>query len=186
VAGGLDPLAVDGGFFIGGDGPVGLKAAEVVEAHHVIEGEGAADARDPPVEAALAELAPAVERVAPALAGGGEIIGRDAGDAEHVAVFVKLEEFGMGPDVGGVVVDEDGDVAEDADVALAAVGAKGAPLLVEEELDDLLDGEFAGVVVERSGESVMLALGVLDGPLMPTGVVEAAAEDIEHGVVGEP
>ena len=32
----------------------------------------------------------------------------------------------------------------------------------------------------------MLALGVLGGPLVPTGVVEAAAEDVEHGVVGQP
>jgi len=39
------------------------------------------------------------------------------------------------PDVGTVVVDEDGDVANEADVAGGAVIAEGAPLLVEGELE---------------------------------------------------
>ena len=124
VAGSLDPLAVDGGLLLGGDGPVGLEAAEVIEADDVVEGERAADAGDPPVEAALAQQAPLVERVAPALAGDGEVVGRDAGDADGVALLVELEELGVGPDVGAVVVDEDGDVAEDADVFGGAVLAQ--------------------------------------------------------------
>ena len=52
MAGSFDPVAIDGGFFLGGDGPVGFKAAEVVEADGVVERERAADAGDPPVEAA--------------------------------------------------------------------------------------------------------------------------------------
>ena len=49
----------------------------------------------------------------------------------------------MGPDVGAVVADEDGDIAEDADVALGAIASQGAPLLAEEELDNLLDCKLA-------------------------------------------
>ena len=52
-AGGLDPLAVDGGLLFGGDGPEGFEAAEVIEADRVVEGQAAADACDPPIEAAL-------------------------------------------------------------------------------------------------------------------------------------
>ena len=92
----------------------------MIEANGVVEGQAAADAGDPPVEAALAQHAPLVERVAPALAGRGEVVGRDAGDADRAALLVKLEDLGVGPDVGAVVVDEDGDVAEDADASLAA------------------------------------------------------------------
>ena len=36
-AGALDPLAVDGGLFFGGDGPVGLEAAEVIETDDVVQ-----------------------------------------------------------------------------------------------------------------------------------------------------
>ena len=39
-----------------------------------------------------------------------------------LALLVELEDVGVGPDVGAVVADEDGDVAEDADVARIAVG----------------------------------------------------------------
>ena len=54
-----------GGLFVGGDGPVGLEAAEVVEANHVVERECAAHARDPPVEAALAQDRPSLYRGLP-------------------------------------------------------------------------------------------------------------------------
>ena len=58
-AGALDPVAVDGGLFVGGDGPVGVEAAEVIEADDVVHGVGAADAIDPPVEVAMAQHIPA-------------------------------------------------------------------------------------------------------------------------------
>ena len=145
-----------------------------------------ADAGDPPVEAAFLEGAPFVERIAPALAGGGEVIGRDAGDADGVELLVELEDFGVSPDIGAVVVDEDGDIAHDLDALFGAVGANGAPLLVEEELDGLLDGEFAALFVEDGGHGVAVAVGVLGGPLVPAGVAVHAADDGEHGVVGEP
>ena len=117
-AGSFDPLAVDRRFFFGGDGPVGLEAAEVVEADDVVELAGAAHAVDPPGEALLGEHIPAIEGVAPALAGGGEVVGRDAGDADGLEVVVEVEELGMDPDVGRIHVDEDGHVAEDADRVL--------------------------------------------------------------------
>ena len=114
----LDPFAMDGGFFFSGDGPVGLEAAEVVEADDVVHGVGAADAIDPPVAIAFEQHVPAVEGVAPALAGLAEVVGGDAGDADGREVFAELEDVGMSPDVGAVVGDEDGDVANEADAAL--------------------------------------------------------------------
>ena len=95
----------------------------MIETDDVVEGERAADAGDPPVEAAFFEGAPAVERIAPTLTGDGEVIRGDARDADGAEFCVKLEDIGVGPDVGGVVVDEDGDVAQDADVAFCRVSA---------------------------------------------------------------
>ena len=51
LAGRFDPMTVYGGWLVGGDGPEGFEAAEVVEADEVVERERAANARDPPVEA---------------------------------------------------------------------------------------------------------------------------------------
>jgi len=99
---------------------------------------------------------------------------------------VELEDLGMSPDVGAVVADEDGDIAEDADLAFGAVGSQGGPLLIEEELDDLLDGEVAAALVHHPRHGVGLAGGVLGGPLVPAEVVEAAAKDGIDCVVGEP
>src|SRR5581483_12204700 len=103
-----------------------------------VKGEGAANAGDPPVKAALFKEAPFIERVSPALSGGGEVVGWNAGDARGFPLIVELEDFRVGPDVGRIVADEDGDVAEDFDFAFGAIGAEGVPLFGEEELDDLL------------------------------------------------
>ena len=186
VAWSLDPLAVDGGLFVGGDGPVRFEAAEVVKADFVVEGQRAANASDPPVEAVLLEQRPLVERIAPALAGCGEVIRRNARDADGLKAVVKLEDLRMRPDIGAVVADKDGNIAEDANPALGAVSSQSRPLFVEEELNDLLDGELASAFVHETGEGVGLAAGELGGPLVPAEIVEAAAQHTVHRVVGEP
>ena len=67
-----------------------------------------------------------------------------------------------------------------------AVLAQAAPLLAEEVLDDLLDGEFAAVAGEQRAEGIVIALRVFDGPIDPADIAVHAAQDVEHGVVGEP
>ena len=131
-------MSVDGGLFLGGNRPVGFEPAEVIEPNHVMERERTTHASDPPVEAAVAQRVPAVQRISPALTGGREVVGRHAGDADHAAVLVQLEDLRVSPDIGAVVADKDGDVAEDTDVAHVCVLAKRAPLLVEQVLNRLL------------------------------------------------
>ena len=70
----LDPLAVDRGLFLGGNRPIGLESAKVVEAHDVVELDGAANAIDPPAKSnsvciGRRKNVPAIKRIAPALAG---------------------------------------------------------------------------------------------------------------------
>ncbi len=176
-AGGFDPGAVDGGLVSGGDGPVRLEAAEVVEADDVVEEMRAADAVDPPGEAGLLEDVPFVEGIAPALAGGREIVRRDTGDADGGEVGIQFEELGVGPDVGRVVVDEDGDVPDEANVAGCAVVAKGLPLLVKRKLQGLGGGQFFAVFEAQAVEGGGVAVLDLARPVVPGGVVEFAAED---------
>src|SRR6056297_3631598 len=80
VAGAGNPGAVPGRLRPGRYRPVGLEAAEVVDAHHVGEGGCRPQTLHPPAVARSSVLLPVIERVAPQLAVGAEVIGRDAGD----------------------------------------------------------------------------------------------------------
>jgi hypothetical protein len=94
------------------DRPVGLKAAEVVQPHLVVERERAADARHPPVEAVLLQQRPLVERIAPALPGRGEIIRRNTRHPNRIPAVVELEDLRMRPHIRAVVADKDGHIAQ--------------------------------------------------------------------------
>ena len=128
TSGALFPPATQGGLVAGRDGPVGREPPEVVQPDEVEQPEGPAQPLDPPRVAVVAQDVPAVERVAPQLAGRGIRIRRAARHA------VGAEELRPGPLVGAVGRDVDGDVAEDPDPAVPRVPAKRRPLAVEPHL----------------------------------------------------
>src|SRR5271156_328669 len=123
-AGSLDPLAMLGSLMTGGDGPEGVESTEVIQADDVVEGLGATQAVDPPGEALLLKDIPAIQGIPPTLTGSGEVVGGHAGDADGQEMLVELEDAGIGPHIGAVVVDEDGDVADELDLALGTVVAQ--------------------------------------------------------------
>ena len=90
-----------------GDGPVGLKATEVVQTDDIVELAGGGHAADPPVEVHLLHLIPVVQGVAPELAVLGEGIGGAACHGGGSQRLVQLEQAGLGPDLHGVVGDID-------------------------------------------------------------------------------
>src|SRR3984885_5679739 len=92
----------------------------------------------------------------------------------------------MGPYIGAVVGDEDGDVADEADAALAAVIAEGLPLLAEAELDDALDFELRGEVGAEFRDCFGAAVRDLLRPGGPGGGGVLAAEDVEENEVLQP
>ena len=145
AARGFDPSAVPGGAAVGGDLPAGLEAAEVIDSDEIAMSEGCADAADPPVESGTLHGGPVVEGIAPALAGLGEIIGRDPRDDFWPATAVEQEEVGVGPDIGRVGGDEHGQVADDANAVPAGVGAEAGELAEEQELGE-------GVTVDVIGK----------------------------------
>ena len=73
------PVSVDGSRFVGGNFPAGFEAAKVIETNDVTGFHRPSHAVDPPVVAARFEGLPVIERIAPALAGFAEGIGRNAG-----------------------------------------------------------------------------------------------------------
>ncbi len=127
----LDPFAAPGGLVPIGNGPVALKAPEMVDAQHVEHGELGLHAADPPGEAVLGHFVPAVDGVAPELAVGGEGVRRAPGHLNGHIVLVQLELAGVGPHVRAVAGDVDGHVANDGDPFFVGVLFQFSPLLEE-------------------------------------------------------
>src|SRR5690242_21885435 len=108
----------------------------MIEADVVAVQRSPAKAVDPPVVAAGFHRRPIVKRAAPALPGGAEGVGGNAGDdLRFEVVLSEAKEVAMRPHVGAVVIDKNRDIAHHPDGALGAVKPQGMPLLVEEELN---------------------------------------------------
>ena len=186
VARTLHPCPVDRRRGVARHLPVTLEAAEVVDAHHVEQGEGGAQATDPPLVARGSQRLPVVDGIPPELAGGAEVVGGDAGLHAEAPVLVQLEELAVRPDVGRVVRDVDGEVAHQRDAAIGASLLQGLELAEEVVLLDLevrdRGGELAPPLVERVGVARRRTL-------FPRGPEHAAVRLLqrhEQRVVGEP
>src|SRR5262249_29172778 len=74
----------------------------------------------PPGVAGPAVCRPVVQRVAPQLPGGGEVVRRHPCDKPRPPPLVEQEQLGVRPDVGRVAGHEDGHVADETQPASAA------------------------------------------------------------------
>ena len=95
------------------------EAAEVIDAHQVVERQ-ACRTGDPPASSRRFHAVPVVQRVAPQLPGGGEVVGRHARDDRRLRRRRREELLRVGPHLDAVVGHEDRHVADDGDAALAA------------------------------------------------------------------
>lgn len=91
----------------------------------------------------------------------------------------------MGPDVGAVVVDEVGEVADDLDVVFVGVGFEVVPLVGGEELEDFFAGNLIGEGVLDFFDAGGGVVADVFGPGGPGGVV-VGFEGFVGGVVVEP
>src|SRR5205823_5862840 len=98
----------------GGHFPGRFEATEVIDAHQVHQFQQMAEAGDPPRVAFGGHRLPVVQRVAPQLAAGAEVVRWYAGNDDWLASCVEFEQVLVGPYICAVVGDEDRDVAHDA------------------------------------------------------------------------
>src|ERR1700733_13075670 len=91
-------------------------------------------ALDPPFISLRLHHIPAVKRIAPTLTRLAEEIRRYARDHCGLEIFIQSEQIAVHPDVGAIVIYEDGDVAYDADFVLRTVTSQCLPLFVKSEL----------------------------------------------------
>ena len=138
------PTAPAGVFVPGGDGIVGVKAPEVVNAQHIVDGELEGHPAHPPLVAVFHHALPVEEGVAPQLSVLGEAVGGTPGHLGGAQVLVQLELLGIGPHVGAVRGHIDGQVSDDGDALAVGVLFQRFPLGKEEELYPLPEENGVG------------------------------------------
>ena len=165
---------------------VRLETTEVIEPHEIDDFEGGANAFNPPGVAALLMEFPAIDRIAPQLAGRREVIGRDSGNHRRMPALVELEQVAVGPNIGAVVGHEDRDVADNLDAALVRVGAHRRPLMEEQELAELLCLHRVAQPPAGIRECAGFAPRQRRRPRRPRPALVFGLERHEQGVVIEP
>jgi hypothetical protein len=158
----------------------------VIDAQEIEACELRADALEPPAEAAPLHRVPVVERIAPVLTVGVEVVGRHAGNRERLAVRVEREQPALPPHIDAVAIDVERQVAEQTDTATVRVALQRTPLQLEQVL---LEGERAELLAARGAALAQrrgLAVAVRRGPLPPRLRIEALAQELEEAVRLEP
>ena len=146
----------------------------------------AADAIHPPAEAVGAQRIPVVQRVAPELAVGVEIIGRHAGHGLRAAGCIHAKDPPVPPYLDAVEVHVERNVAEQAHALRVGVIPQALPLAVEQVL---LEGDGAQAVAaaaEQRGQRGRVTVADRVGPFPPRLVAEAAPVVLEQRVGQEP
>ncbi len=137
-------------------------------------------------KSARGEHIPAIKRVAPALAGGRKVIGRHAGNADGLQIFVEFENLRMHPNIGRIHVDEDRHIAQDPYRTACRSLFEQVPLPRKGKLQHLLDHALAPVFSGSRGQRLCIAASQRLGPLRPCAGVECAAQHRIKRVVVEP
>src|SRR6185369_13295228 len=128
---------------------------------------------------------PVVQGIAPALAGGAEVVRRHARHDRGLALRIQQVLRAVGPDLRRVVRDEDRRVADDAHAARMRMAAQALPLLYELPLHETPETDLFGSVLLQAGEGRVVAPGELGGPAVP-GRAVTLVERHEQGVVAQP
>src|SRR6185295_9246937 len=115
--------------------PIRLEATKMIDAHDVAKREVGAKTGEPPRIALGGMRRPVVERVAPQLAGGREIIRRHARDRDRTKrAAIELKEMRTGPDVRTVECREDRGIANGLHAEAGGARTQLVPLAKEEIL----------------------------------------------------
>ena len=139
----------------------------MVDAHDVDEFVERLKTAQPPRVSRVGEFFPVVQRIAPQLALGREIIRRNTGDISRETLGVELKQIPVTPHIDRIVRHKDGDVAHDADVAGIGHRLEGAPLTSEDELREFAQLDVGGVLLVGFGHGRRFAVAQTFGPLRP-------------------
>ena len=81
---------------------------------------------------------PIIEGISPKLSGGRKIIRRNTGHGQRITFGIQLEQLFIGPYIGTVRGDKDGNIPDDLNAIIMGILAQLIPLLKENKLDELV------------------------------------------------
>ena len=131
-------------------------------------------------------VVPVIERIAPELAGLGEIIRRHSGHDGRITFVGQAEELGVCPHFGAVQRYEDRDVADDADVACIRVRLYAVPLNVEQVLQKAIVVDLVLMCAEQGCFLMRSRVSELGRPLQEAHAVLHILADHEESIVVQP
>ena len=161
------PFAGAGGLSLGGNGPIGVKPTEMVDAHKIKNAQRSAHTADPPCIAGFFVVGPCIQRVAPVLAVGTEKIGRAARHTGGKALFVGFKQIASGPGIGGIGRNINGHIPHDAHIALGGLLPKQLPLAVKLILHKAPVFQLIALFLLHAGQGLRTAGTLCLGPVLP-------------------
>ena len=129
---------------------------------------------------------PVIQRVPPQLAGGREIIGRDACNLRRVALGIQLEQLLPAPDIAAVDRHKDRDITDDQNFLPGRVFPEAVPLLLEQELGELEESDLAGKLFGVRRFGLCFAVPDIIIPVQPAAALEIVLDCAEQGIVIQP
>src|SRR5690554_678070 len=186
VPGARAPAAIDRGVGLGRHRPIGLEAAEMIDANHVHRCQRAADAREPPTIILGRHRLPIIQRIAPFLPVLAKIIRRHARNLGRLARRVELKYLAMRPGIGAVHGDEYRDIADELYSLLARVVAQRLPLRTRDPLLEFYAPNLLGMRVARPLKRRRVAPDKFGRPIAPTLAAKLFFERYIKGVIGQP
>src|SRR5580698_673598 len=130
----IHPAAIHRGRLGRRNFPELIEPAKMIEPDVVAGPRRPAQPLHPPLITMTFHHIPSVKRIPPTLTSLAEEIWRNTGDYFGFEILVQAKQFAVHPDVGAVVIDEDGNVAQNANRALRTIPPQRLPLLVEGKL----------------------------------------------------
>ena len=185
-AGAVLPLAGAGGGAGGRDRPVGVEAAEVVDAQQIVDAQCVAHPLNPPCIAGLFVVRPVVQGIAPQLAVCGKVVRRAARHPGKAAVGVQLKQLAAHPCIHRVRRDVDGDIAQDLHALLVGVGLDCLPLDAELVLHELPEADLLFVCSSKGSQRGLVAAAVGGVPLHPVLHLVGYLQRHVQGIVLQP
>ncbi len=170
----------------GGDLPIGLEAAEMIEPDQVHEREQRANTIDPPLKAGLAVRLPLVDGVAPELAGRREVVGRHAGHHLGPPLPIELKQLRVAPDIRRIGRHKDGEVAHQPNASAMGIGPQHLPLAEEEILREAMKVHPRREPPRGAAQGRRATLAPFFRPLLPTRPRALFLQGHEQGVVVQP
>ncbi len=129
---------------------------------------------------------PAIKRIPPALPSLAEKIRRHARHHLRLQILLQPEKFAMHPDVGAVVIHENGNVAHNANRALRAIPPQRLPLLIKSKLQSAADLQVVRQLLARLLQRARFALRQPCRPFVPARQFLLRTQRIEQNEIVQP